>query len=124
MNALVDALACYDLRRRQIQILTVGCGETFLRVDDALAKGGSLHGHNIFFAALRAVPQSTRCELQHLCMVDAVSWGSGQRLYGAAPLDRALNRPRHACDHQPHVAPKPLAKRVGLGPVILGRSRG
>jgi patatin-like phospholipase/acyl hydrolase len=54
MNALVDALACYDLRRRQIRILSLGCGETSFAVGDARAKGGLVHWFNIFFAELRA----------------------------------------------------------------------
>jgi Patatin-like phospholipase len=54
MNALVDALACYDLQRRQIRILSLGCGETSFTVGDARAKGGLIHWFNIFFAALRA----------------------------------------------------------------------
>jgi hypothetical protein len=54
MNALVDALACFDLQRRQIRILSLGCGETSFTVGDARAKGGLLHWSNIFFAALRA----------------------------------------------------------------------
>lgn len=54
MNALVDALACFDLRRRQIRILSLGCGETAFTVGDARAKGGLIHWSSIFFAALRA----------------------------------------------------------------------
>lgn len=54
MNAIVDALACFDIARRQIRILSLGCGETAFRVGDERAKGGLLHWHNIFFAALRA----------------------------------------------------------------------
>ena len=55
MNALVDALACYDLERRQVRILSLGCGETAFTVGDTRAKGGLLHWWpDIFFAALRA----------------------------------------------------------------------
>ena len=54
MNALVDALACHDLRRRQVRILSLGCGETTFAVGDARAKGGLIHWSDIFFAALRA----------------------------------------------------------------------
>ncbi len=34
MNALVEALACYDLDRGQVQILSLGCGETSFKVDE------------------------------------------------------------------------------------------
>lgn len=54
MNALVDALACFDLDRRQIQILSLGCGETTFKVDDRRAKGGFLQWWNVIQAAMRA----------------------------------------------------------------------
>jgi uncharacterized protein len=54
MNALVDALACFDIRPRQVHVLSLGCGETSFAVGDARARGGLLHWSNIFFAALRA----------------------------------------------------------------------
>jgi hypothetical protein len=54
MNALVDALACFELDRRQIQILSLGCGETTFKVDDDRAKGGLLHWWNVIQAAMRA----------------------------------------------------------------------
>ena len=40
MNAVVDALACYDVERRQVQVLSLGCGETSFKVDEKLARGG------------------------------------------------------------------------------------
>lgn len=54
MNAVADALACFQLERRQIQVLSLGCGETAFRVDDAQARGGMLHWRNALFAAMRA----------------------------------------------------------------------
>lgn len=54
MNGLVDALTCFDISRRQVKILSLGCGETTFRVDDAKARGGILHWWNIYWAAMRA----------------------------------------------------------------------
>ena len=54
MNGLVDALACYEIQRRQVRILSLGCGETTFTVSNARARGGLFHWTNIFFAALRA----------------------------------------------------------------------
>jgi patatin-like phospholipase/acyl hydrolase len=54
MNALVDALTCYDLDRGQIQILSLGCGETSFTVSSAKAKGGMLRWYNAIAAAMRA----------------------------------------------------------------------
>lgn len=54
MNALVDALACYDLDRRQIQILSLGCGETAYKVDERRARGGMWQWRDAITAAMRA----------------------------------------------------------------------
>jgi hypothetical protein len=54
MNALVDALACYDLDRRQVQILTLGCGETSFKVDASMSSGGLFQWRKAITAAMRA----------------------------------------------------------------------
>lgn len=54
MNALVDALTCFDIERRQVRILSLGCGETSFQVSDAKARGGILHWWNVYWAAMRA----------------------------------------------------------------------
>jgi hypothetical protein len=54
MNALVDALSCFELDRGQIQILSVGCGETAFKVDEKRAKGGLFQWRDVFSAAMRA----------------------------------------------------------------------
>ena len=54
MNGLVDALACFALERRQVRILSLGCGETAFTVDDRRARGGFMHWWNVIQAAMRA----------------------------------------------------------------------
>jgi uncharacterized protein len=54
MNALVDALACFDIDRRQVQILSLGCGETSFKVDDAKVHGGLFHWRKVIKATMRA----------------------------------------------------------------------
>jgi len=54
MNALVDALTCFEIDRRQVRILSLGCGETEFEVSDAKARGGLLHWWNVYWAAMRA----------------------------------------------------------------------
>jgi hypothetical protein len=54
MNALVDALTCFDIDRRQVRILSLGCGETAFQVSDAKARGGIWHWWNVYWAAMRA----------------------------------------------------------------------
>lgn len=54
MNALVDALACFDLDRRQVRILSLGCGETTFKVDAGKATGGMWRWKRAIQAAMRA----------------------------------------------------------------------
>jgi uncharacterized protein len=54
MNALVDVLACFELERSQIQILSLGCGETQYRVTSQRATGGLVQWRDVIRAAMRA----------------------------------------------------------------------
>jgi uncharacterized protein len=54
MNALTDALSCYEINRRQIQILSLGCGETSFKVTPRRSKGGMIHWKEVISAAMRA----------------------------------------------------------------------
>ncbi|MBV9511432.1 MAG: patatin, partial [Caulobacteraceae bacterium] len=52
MNALVDALACYDVPRENVRILSIGTGEATFTVDKAARIGGA--GHWAFLRAFKA----------------------------------------------------------------------
>ena len=54
MNAVVDALACFDIERSQIRVLSLGCGETAFQVGPSLATGGILQWRGAILAAMRA----------------------------------------------------------------------
>jgi uncharacterized protein len=54
INALVDALACFEIERGQIQILSLGCGETQYRVTPRRAAGGVFQWRDVIRAAMRA----------------------------------------------------------------------
>ena len=54
MNAIVDALACYDIERRQIQVLSIGCGETVHRVTPSMKTAGMWGWRFVIQAAIRA----------------------------------------------------------------------
>ncbi|KTS08064.1 patatin [Methylobacterium radiotolerans] len=54
MNALVDALACFDLDRRQVQVLSLGCGETAFKVDANKSSGGMIQWRGVISAAMKA----------------------------------------------------------------------
>ena len=54
MNAVTDALTCFDIDRSQIKVLSLGCGETSFRVDPAKAVGGMFQWRGAINAAMRA----------------------------------------------------------------------
>jgi patatin-like phospholipase/acyl hydrolase len=54
MNAVTEALSCFDIERQQIQILSLGCGETSFKVDSSRAVGGLLSWRQALRAAMRA----------------------------------------------------------------------
>ncbi len=54
MNAVVDALTCYDLDRRQIRVLSLGCGETVHRVTAKMAVAGLWGWRGVIQAAICA----------------------------------------------------------------------
>ncbi|QYU69839.1 patatin-like phospholipase family protein [Leptolyngbya sp. 15MV] len=58
MNAVVDALACFDLQRTQVQVLSLGCGETTFKVTPGRAGGGMLQWKDAIRAAMRAQSQN------------------------------------------------------------------
>lgn len=54
MNAIVDALACFNLRRTHVHVLSLGCGETTFKVTPGRAGGGMLQWKDAIRAAMRA----------------------------------------------------------------------
>ena len=54
MNAVVDALACFDIDRGQIQVLSLGCGETAFKVDANKTSGGMIQWRGVIQAAMKA----------------------------------------------------------------------
>lgn len=57
MNALVDVLACYDVPRENVRILSLGTGEEAFTVDKAARVGGARH-----WAFLRAFKAAARAQ--------------------------------------------------------------
>lgn len=54
MNAVVDALTCFDIVRDQVHVLSLGCGETQYRVTPGRAAGGLFQWRDVIRAAMRA----------------------------------------------------------------------
>ncbi len=57
MNALVDVLACFDVARENIRILSLGTGEATFTVDERVRHGGARH-----WAFLRAFKAAGRAQ--------------------------------------------------------------
>ena len=57
MNALVDALACYDVPRENIRILSIGTGEKTFTVEERARRGGAAH-----WAFMRAFNAASRAQ--------------------------------------------------------------
>lgn len=53
-NAVTDALSCYAIDRRQIQILSLGCGETAFEFTRRRSVGGMIGWRDVVSAAMRA----------------------------------------------------------------------
>lgn len=60
MNALVDVLACYDVPRENIRILSLGTGETEFTLGEAVRSGGVRH-----WAFLRAFEAAARAQCKN-----------------------------------------------------------
>ncbi|MEA2861919.1 MAG: hypothetical protein QOC72_3958 [Methylobacteriaceae bacterium] len=59
MTALVDALVCYKLERRQVQILSLGCAESEFQISKGqVQRGGLWHWREIISSAMRLQSQN------------------------------------------------------------------
>ncbi|MBA3677947.1 MAG: patatin-like phospholipase family protein [Sphingosinicella sp.] len=56
MNAVVDVLACYDVPRENIRVLSLGTGDAAFTVDDTVRQGGV--GHWAFLRAFTAAARA------------------------------------------------------------------
>jgi hypothetical protein len=57
MNALVDVLACFDIAREDVRILSLGTGESTFTMDERTRNGGIKH-----WAFLRSFNAATRAQ--------------------------------------------------------------
>lgn len=57
MNAVIDALACYDIPRENVRVLSLGTGDATFTVKDTVRQGGVGH-----WAFLRAFSASARAQ--------------------------------------------------------------
>lgn len=100
MNALVDALTCFEIKRRQVRILSLGCGETAFEISDAKARGGLLHWWNVYWAAMRAQSKNALGQAYLLVGKDQVIRIDAPESRNSIDLD---DYPR-AKDELPHMA--------------------
>ena len=78
MVGLVDALSCYALDRRQIQVLSLGCGESDMFITERQVRlGGLWHWKEIISSAMRLAGQNALGQAgllvgrDHLVRIDA-----------------------------------------------------
>jgi patatin-like phospholipase/acyl hydrolase len=57
MNAVVDTLACFDVPRDNVRVLSIGTGESTFTVDEKSRVGGALH-----WAVMRAFTAASRAQ--------------------------------------------------------------
>ncbi len=59
MNAVVDILSCYDIERRQIHILSLGCGDQEIKfTDKQRGRGGLWHWRSVISSAMHLQSQN------------------------------------------------------------------
>lgn len=100
MNALIDALSCYDIDRRQIRILSLGCGETNFKVTPQRSKGGMFQWKDVISAAMRAQSKNALGQAYLLVGKDQVLRLDGPETTNPIELDDHAR----ACAELPEVA--------------------
>lgn len=57
MNAIVDTLACFEVERENVRVLSIGTGDSTFTVDEKSRRGGALH-----WAVMRAFTAASRAQ--------------------------------------------------------------
>ncbi|MGO7365133.1 CBASS cGAMP-activated phospholipase [Rhizobium leguminosarum] len=88
MTALVDAMACYEIDRRTIRILSLGCVESdFAFSEDQMTKGGIWHWKEIISSAMRLQSQNALGQAGLLIGRDHLLRVDGEPMAHAIELD-------------------------------------
>lgn len=88
MTALVDALACFDIDRRDIRILSLGCVESdFAFSQRQMTKGGIWHWKEIISSAMRLQCQNALGQAGLLIGRDHLLRIDGDPMQDAIQLD-------------------------------------
>jgi len=88
MTALVDALACFEIDRRDIQILSLGCVESdFAFSQDQMTKGGIWQWKEIISSAMRLQSQNALGQAGLLIGRDHLLRIDGEPMQDAIALD-------------------------------------
>lgn len=88
MTALVDAMACYEIDRRDISILSLGCVESdFAFSQQQISKGGIWHWKEIISSAMRLQSQNSLGQAGLLIGRDHLLRVDGEPMPDAIELD-------------------------------------
>jgi uncharacterized protein len=100
MNAVTDALSCYDIDRRQIHILSLGCGETTFQVTPKRSIGGLIRWKDVIKAAMKAQSRNALGQAYLLIGKDQVIRLDAPE--SSQPIE--LDDHKRACDELPQMA--------------------
>lgn len=109
MIGLVDALTCFQIERRQVRILSLGCGQTRFRVGRGLAIGGRIPwAFGFYKSAMRAQSHNALGQAFLLTGKDQVLRVDAPESSSAIEMDDV----RTACSELPAMA-RALAEGAG-----------
>lgn len=101
MVGLVDALTCFQIERRQVRILSLGCGQSRFQVDSRLQRAGRIPWASGFFkAAMRAQSHNALGQAFLLTGKDQVLRIDGPETESTLEMDDV----RKACRELPSMA--------------------
>lgn len=108
MNAIVDALSCFDVERRSVKVLSLGCGETVHKVNPGMANGGFFQWRKVIQPAVRAQSRNALGQAFLLLGKDNVVRVDAPESEKPVPLDDHAR----ACSELPNMA-RALAEANG-----------
>lgn len=108
MIGLVDALSCYGINRRDVHIISLGCGDCDLKMTkNQIARGGIWHWKNIISSAMHLQSQNATGQAGLLVGRDQLI-----RLNAVMPINDAIEMDdyRRAHDELPDIAVRQVAE--------------
>ncbi|MDT0634845.1 CBASS cGAMP-activated phospholipase [Spectribacter hydrogenoxidans] len=127
MVGAIDALACYQLSRRQVQVLSIGCGGSGFRVSHKMRRGGLWQWKKAISASIDAVSHNILGQARLLLGADnilRVDLPDSIKPIGLSDFQRARNElpqiaEMKAVDLFPEVAERFLVSPTNYKPITI-----